>query len=163
MSELKDEEIAVTAELKNARWVRVEGGHALRGLIYNDHAGRFDDGTEVTTTAVQKRVRPTIYQTKNSSYRVTFAEGESTNSMMMPVSPADPKFDPRGSCTGTFVTAKTDEQRALDIKNATAELNVLMGEAEENGLRIEIDTRSVGAMTGRRTMLDVIVSKRLAR
>lgn len=54
-------------ELRNA--ARLPGGQ-LRGAIYGDTRGRFEDGTIVITTVAQE-TSPGIFRTKNSEYRVT--------------------------------------------------------------------------------------------
>lgn len=62
-----------TAELKEARLHEGEYGPFLTGRIYDDKAGRWVDGTRITTTRVCKQVGD-LYTTRNNTYKVTFKE-----------------------------------------------------------------------------------------
>lgn len=56
-------------ELRGAE--KLPGGQ-LRGAIYGDTRGRFED-EEIVITTVATETSPGIFRTKNSEYKVTFA------------------------------------------------------------------------------------------
>jgi hypothetical protein len=58
------------AILKNARWT----GKSISGFIYGDRKGRFRDGTFVHTSSVSHGYGLEIYHTRNSVYKVEWAE-----------------------------------------------------------------------------------------
>jgi hypothetical protein len=61
-------------QLKDA--TKIEGG-LIRGAIFGDTRGRFNDGEYVITT-VATEVIPGVYRTKNSTYQVEFAADAKT-------------------------------------------------------------------------------------
>lgn len=55
------------------------GDGCLRGAIYGDTRGRFNDGEYVITTRA-KEVSPGVFQTLNSTYAVEFASANNSGS-----------------------------------------------------------------------------------
>ena len=74
-------------ELRDAS--RIAGG-GIRGAIYGDTRGRFNDGEYVITTPA-KETSPGVWQTKNSTYRVTFAKAP-VKAVWLPVSGEAAKY-----------------------------------------------------------------------
>lgn len=60
--------------LKDASLVGAKGEtQVLRGAIYGDERGRFNDGEYVITSRIVDFLPGDIYRTKNSTYKVEFA------------------------------------------------------------------------------------------
>ncbi len=62
----------ITAKLKNAEVMRSSIGDILRGQIYGDVHGRFDDGEWIRTSYI-KSVDGNIVTTRNSVYECEWA------------------------------------------------------------------------------------------
>lgn len=58
-------------------------GEGLRGAIYGDTRGRFNDGDYVITSRVVSH-EGNVYRTKNSEYAVTFATAKPTKAVWLP-------------------------------------------------------------------------------
>lgn len=64
----KEPAIEITGTIKEA--VLVWG--IILGRIYGDTKGRFSDGESIKTSPIIEHVKPDIYLTENSAYRVEF-------------------------------------------------------------------------------------------
>lgn len=66
----------INGTLKNARWEMNDppGSTRLVGNIYGDTKGRFPDGLYILTSAVLESLGDNIFRTRNSTYKVEFAE-----------------------------------------------------------------------------------------
>ena len=49
-------------------------GECLRGAIYGDTRGRFNDGEYVITSRIVEALPGNVYRTQNSTYKVEFAK-----------------------------------------------------------------------------------------
>lgn len=63
----------ITATIKNASWF----GGGLVGEIYGDVEDRWNDGHRIRTSEVMEDLGDGLYRTRNSVYKVEFAEGQS--------------------------------------------------------------------------------------
>ncbi len=61
--------------LKNATLCGENGEHqSLRGSIYGDTRGRFNDGEYVFTSRIVEELPDNVFRTRNSTYKVEFVD-----------------------------------------------------------------------------------------
>jgi hypothetical protein len=64
----------LTGTLKDASLLGVRPDQTLRGAIYGDTRGCFNDGEYVITSFVVEVLPDNVYRTRNSTYKVEFAK-----------------------------------------------------------------------------------------
>lgn len=65
--------VAIDAELRGAEVIKgFDGGKLLRGRIFGDRKGRFEDGSVVLTSKILSELPGNVVKTKHSTYRVYY-------------------------------------------------------------------------------------------